>query len=259
MIVDAEGNTITGTMPNIGTVSYPLDMRTDTYHIPAGYHSGAGMVYIDLENKTYTPTKSEAIIQPTVGKVLRTVTVRPIPDKYIDTTDADATADQILEDAIAYVDGEKLTGTMPNNGGVSKTLDATANNQTYTVPVGYHDGTGAVSIVLENKTATPSTATQNITPATGKVLSKVTVNPIPANWGDTTGDTAVAANILSGVTAHSILNGSAVALEGTMPNNGSATATMDGLTTTSVTIAAGYTTGGTVSLTDDIEQALAAI
>ena len=44
-----------------------------------------------------------------------------------------------------------------------------------------------------------------------------------------------------------------------MPDNGSATATMDGLTTTSVTIPAGYTSGGTVSLTADIEEALAAI
>ena len=44
-----------------------------------------------------------------------------------------------------------------------------------------------------------------------------------------------------------------------MPNNGSVTTSMDGLTTTSVTILAGYTSGGTVSLTSDIEDALAAI
>ena len=50
-----------------------------------------------------------------------------------------------------------------------------------------------------------------------------------------------------------------VKLTGSMPDNGSATATMDGLTTTSVTIPAGYTAGGTVSLTSDIEEALAAI
>ena len=44
-----------------------------------------------------------------------------------------------------------------------------------------------------------------------------------------------------------------------MPDNGSVAGTMDGLTTTSVTIPAGYTSGGAVSLTDDIEQALSAI
>lgn len=44
-----------------------------------------------------------------------------------------------------------------------------------------------------------------------------------------------------------------------MANLGDITATIDGLTQTSVTIAAGYTTGGTISLTDDIENQLAAI
>ena len=44
-----------------------------------------------------------------------------------------------------------------------------------------------------------------------------------------------------------------------MANNGAVAKTMDGLTTTSVTIEAGYTSGGTVSLTNDIETALAAI
>ena len=44
-----------------------------------------------------------------------------------------------------------------------------------------------------------------------------------------------------------------------MPNNGAVGGNIDGLTSTSLTIPAGYTTGGTVSLTDDIEAALAAI
>ena len=44
-----------------------------------------------------------------------------------------------------------------------------------------------------------------------------------------------------------------------MTNNGAITATIDGLTVTSYSVPAGYTSGGTVSLTDDIEQALAAI
>ena len=45
-----------------------------------------------------------------------------------------------------------------------------------------------------------------------------------------------------------------------MVNNGAVTATIDGLTTMSYTIPAGYHSGaGTVTLTDDIETALAAI
>ncbi|MBO7697230.1 MAG: hypothetical protein J6Y28_04205 [Acholeplasmatales bacterium] len=47
---------------------------------------------------------------------------------------------------------------MANNGAVSKTLDATSGNQTYTVPAGYHNGSGTVSIVLETKSATPTTS-----------------------------------------------------------------------------------------------------
>ena len=67
--------------------------------------------------------------------------------------------------------------------------------------------------------------------------------------------TADAAKILDGETA--MIKG--VMVEGTMPNNGDQTKSIDGLTATSVTIPAGYTTGGTVSLTSDIEEALAAI
>ena len=62
----------------------------------------------------------------------------------VDSTDATATASEILEGATAYVGGEKLTGTMPNNGGITKTIDTVA--QAVTIPQGYHDGSGKVSI-----------------------------------------------------------------------------------------------------------------
>ena len=78
---------------------------------------------------------------------------------------------------------------------------------------------------------------------------------IPDEFVDTSSADALAANILDGKTA--FVNG--VKVTGSMPDNGSATATMDGLTSTSVTIPAGYTAGGTVSLTSDIEEALAEI
>lgn len=50
-----------------------------------------------------------------------------------------------------------------------------------------------------------------------------------------------------------------IKLDGAMPNNGDTSNTINGLTVTSVTIPAGYTSGGTISLTGDIEAALAAI
>ena len=140
-----------------------------------------------------------------------------------------------------------------DNGTVSKSLDA--STPSYTIPKGYHSGTGKVSVSVETKTVTPTKAAQDIVPSTGKVLTKVSVAAIPDAFADTSGADALAANILDGKTA--FVNG--VKVTGSMPDNGSATATMDGLTTTSVTIPAGYTSGGTVSLTADIEEALAAI
>ena len=149
---------------------------------------------------------------------------------------------------------------MANNGAVSKTLDATTSDQSYTVPAGYHNGSGTVSITLEEKSATPTTSAQNITPTSGKVLSKVAVAAIPAKYGDTTGDDGAAGDVLYGKKVHTISSGSATQITGSMTNNGAISATIDGLTTTSYTVGAGYHNGsGTVSLTNDIETALAAI
>ena len=253
---------VTGSMPNRGAVSKTLDATTgnQSYTVPNGYHNGSGAVNIVLETKSATPTKSSQDITPTNGKVLSKVTVAAIPAAYQDVTNVDAAAGDVLAGkTIVISDGTEVEGTMTNRGAVSKTLDATTSNQSYTVPAGYHNGSGTVTIVLEEKSATPSTSSQNITPTSGKVLSKVTVAAIPAKYGDTTGDDAVAANLLAGKLAHTIVNGTATQIEGTMANNGAISGSIDGLTTTSYSVPAGYTSGGTVSLTNDIELALAAI
>jgi len=265
VIVDSTGP-VTGTMPNNGAISKLLDATTgnQSYSVPAGYHNGSGTVSIVLEEKSATPSGSAQNIVPTDGKVLSKVVVGSIPAKYGDTTGDTAVASNILYGITAHTDdngtASQITGSMPNNGAVTKVLDATSNNQSYTVPLGYHNGSGEVSIVLEEKSATPGDSSQNITPTSGKVLSKVTVGAVPAKYGDTTGDDAVAGNILYGVKAHTNSGGSAAQITGTMTNNGAVTASFDGLTTDSYTIPAGYHNGsGTVSLTDDIETALEAI
>lgn len=254
IIVNAAGETVSGTMANNGAVSKTLDTSTTSYTVPAGYHSGSGTVKISTETKTATPTKAAQTISPTSGKVLSKVTVNAIPANYIDTTDATAAAADLLGGKTAYVNGELVEGTMADNGAVSQTLNTTTKS--YTVPAGYHNGSGTVSITTETKSATPTKSAQTITPSTGKVLSSVSVAAIPAAYQDVTGVTATAADVLDG---KYIVTSTGSKVEGTMANNGSVTTTIDGLTTTSATIPAGYTTGGTVSLTSDIETALAAI
>lgn len=253
---------ITGTMANNEAISKTLDATTNnqSYTVPAGYHNGSGTVSIALETKTATPTKSAQNITPTNGKVLSKVTVNAIPAAYQDVTNVDAVAGDVLAGKIIVAsDGTEVTGTMVDRGTVTQTLDATTGKQSYTIPAGKHSGSGKVSIVLEEKSATPTTSSQAISPTAGKVLSKVTVAAIPAKFGDTTGDTAVAANLLAGAKAHTIVNGTATQITGTMANNGAISGSIDGLTTTSYTVPGGYTSGGTVSLTGDIEEALVAI
>lgn len=60
------------------------------------------------------------------------------------TTDANAAASEILSGKTAYVNKNKITGEMPNNGAVSGTISTKAG--TYTVPAGYHSGLGSVGI-----------------------------------------------------------------------------------------------------------------
>lgn len=246
---------------NRGAVSVTVQ-EGDTYTIPAGFHNGSGTISgvagggnYNLQSKTATPTKKQQSITPDSGYYgLSDVTVAAIPDTYQDVTSVTAAAGDVLTGKIIVTsDGAVVTGSMPNNGAVSKTLDVTTIS--YTVPKGNHSGTGTVKITLETKTVTPTKSKQTVTPASGKVLSQVTVEAIPANYIDTSDADAAAGHILDGKSAY--VDGEKV--DGSMPNNGSMTKTIDGLTATSVSVPAGYTTGGTVSLTGDIEQALAAI
>lgn len=246
---------------NRGAVSATVQ-EGDTYTIPKGYHNGSGTVSgvsgggnYTLQSKTVTPTKKQQNITPDSGYYgLSDVTVSAIPEAFQDVSSVTASAEDVLTGkVIVTAAGVVTTGTMANNGAVNQTLDASVTS--YTVPKGYHSGLGKVQIVAETKSVTPTKSAQTVTPTTGKVLTKVSIAAIPDAYITTDDANAVAADLLADKTAYV----AGVKVTGTMPNNGDVTASIDGLTVTSAAIPAGYTSGGTISLTGDIEAALAAI
>lgn len=129
----------------------------------------------------------------------------------VDSSDCTATVAEVLATKTFAKGGSVLTGTMPNRGSVTGTISTKA--QEYTIPQGYHDGSGKVSIssteqakiIASNirsgvsilgvtgtmsgsedvhaqaKTVTPATASQTVLPDTPtyNYLTQVTVNAIP--------------------------------------------------------------------------------
>ena len=103
-----------------------------------------GVVQIDLTDATLGQSDGAKILsgETAYGKDGEKITGSCSYDA--DTSDADASASEILLGKTAYVNGNKLTGTMPNNGAVSGVIDDVSTP--YTVPAGYHDGSGTVSV-----------------------------------------------------------------------------------------------------------------
>lgn len=71
----------------------------------------------------------------------------------VDTTDATATAAKILAGETAYVNEQKIVGTMTNQGEKTASLNC---NESYTIPAGYHNGSGQVTA---NSLASQTSAT----------------------------------------------------------------------------------------------------
>ena len=135
--------------------------------------------------------------------------------KDVDSSDATAAVAEVLKGKTFYARGAKLTGTMPNNGSVSGKITTVKGK--YTIPMGFHDGSGTAEIdpteqaklVATNiregitvlgivgsmrgsegmkpqaKSVTPSFEQQTILPDDDyNCLSQVTVAAIPATYVD---------------------------------------------------------------------------
>ncbi len=168
-----------------------------------------GRTLIDLSGDTVTADK---ILDGFTAHDKKGETITGTCKYDVDSSDATAAVAEILQGKTAYVRGQKLTGTMKNNSAVAGTISS--KDEQYTVPQGYHDGSGKVGIVdtekeklvpaniregitllgvegtmsgtedakPQAKTVTPKTTEQTVLPDTEEgynYLSQVTVAAIP--------------------------------------------------------------------------------
>lgn len=166
-----------------------------------------GTVLIDLTGDTVTADK---VLTGYTAHDKSGATITGTCDYDVNSEDATVAVAEMLNGKTAYARGSKITGTMPNNGAVTKTIST--KTQEVSITQGYHDGSGKVSISsteqakiiptnirdgvtilgvtgimsgtegarAQAKTVTPTTRVQNILPDDGyNYLSQVTVNAIP--------------------------------------------------------------------------------
>lgn len=160
------GSKVTGTMRNNGTLNY--NPSTQDQAISSGYTSGGTIraVTASIDSNIKAGNIKEGV---TILGVTGALT-----DSGIDTSDADATAANILAGKTAYVDSAKITGTMTNRG----SLTITPSTSQQTSGSGYYSSitTSAVtSSIDENILAENIKAGVTILGVTGSLIANDTV------------------------------------------------------------------------------------
>ena len=132
----ANGTIITGTMPDNEAINGTIDQKGTAYTIPPGYHNGSGSVSI-------AQSEQDKIIPENIKSG---VSILGVEGSFAgnDTSDATASASDILSGQTAYINSGKTTGTMTNNGAVAGIIGSLSEH--YIIPEGYHNGAGTVSI-----------------------------------------------------------------------------------------------------------------
>lgn len=113
-------------------------MATNTYNSKVIFN---GDVLMDLTGDTVT---AASLLKGITAHGKDGAPITGTCDWDAATGDATAAAAEILTGKAAYVKGKKVTGTMPNRGAVAGKISTKAG--AYTVPQGYHDGSGKVTI-----------------------------------------------------------------------------------------------------------------
>ena len=112
-----DGTKYSGSMANQGAKTSALNCG-GSYTIPAGYHNGSGKITANsLSSQTGVDSGKTAV-----------------------------TAATMLTGYQGWVSGSKISGSMANNGAKTATYTPSTSVQTYTIPAGYHNGSGKITI-----------------------------------------------------------------------------------------------------------------
>lgn len=160
--------------------------------IPKGWHDGTGSVVSSQTDDDYklttlsaTPTKSTQNYNASDSGFYgySTVAIDPIPTKYQDVSGVTAAAGNVLTGKSFVTSNGTLTaGTMANNGAVAATV---GYGGSYTIPAGYHNGTGTVT-----DTTPAINASIGGTASAGSATAVITNSDSVATITDISGKTA---------------------------------------------------------------------